>query len=172
MDINDAAFTEENFRATPLWYVIAFGKNIRLAELLLARGCDPNSCMFAAAYNDDAAAIRLLADHGAKIDPVAEGSTPLLAAVQWSRFKAMEELLTHGADPNYQDSKGMTALHTMLKKGTDKKYVRMLLNYGARTNIPNKSGLTAAAIMMKKRDPDFRGMVKSGPLAERKRAPL
>jgi uncharacterized protein len=151
LDINDAAFTEENFRATPLWYAIAFGKNIRLAELLLARGCDPNSCMYAAAYNDDAAAIRLLADHGAEIDPVAEGSTPLLAAVQWNRLKAIDELLTHGADPNYQDSKGMTA---------------------ARTDIPNKSGLTAAAIMMKKRDPDFHGMLKSGPLAERKRAPL
>src|SRR4030095_16244155 len=49
-DINDAAFTEENFRATPLWYAIAFGKNIEPASLLLKCGSDPNYCMFAAAY--------------------------------------------------------------------------------------------------------------------------
>ena len=98
LDINDAAFTEENFRATPLWYAIAFGKNIPLAKFLLGRGADPNYGMFAAAYNDDAAAIRLLADHGAPIDPEAEGATPLLSAVQWSRFKAAEELLKRGAN--------------------------------------------------------------------------
>jgi ankyrin repeat protein len=161
LDINDAAFTEENFKATPLWYAIAFGKNIALAKFLLSRGSNPNYCMFAAAYNDDAAAIRLLADHGAETDPEAEGATPLLFAVQWSRFNAAEELLKRGANSNYQDSKGMTALHCMLKKGADKKYIRMILSHGARTDIPNKAGATAAAIMMKKRDPDFRRMVQS-----------
>jgi len=159
LDINDAAFTEENFKATPLWYAIAFGKNIPLAKFLLSHGSDPNYCMFAAAYNDDHAAIRLLTDHGAAIDPEAEGSTPILFAIQWSRFKAAEELLKRGANPNYQDSRGMTALHCMLKKSVDKKYFRMVLRYGARTDIPNKAGLTAATIMMKKRDPDFRRMV-------------
>src|SRR5690242_4206045 len=36
LDINDAAFTEENFKATPLWYAVAFGKNIVLARFLLS----------------------------------------------------------------------------------------------------------------------------------------
>jgi ankyrin repeat protein len=156
IDINDAAFTEDNFRATPLWYAVAFGKNIDLASYLLRRGSDPNSCLFAAAYNHDTAAIRLLIKHGADIDPVTEGATPFLFAVQWSRFEAAQELLKLGADANYQDSKRMTALHYMLKKGTDKKYIRMLLDYGARGDIRNKDGMTAAAIMMKKRDADFR----------------
>jgi ankyrin repeat protein len=160
LDFNDAAFTEENFRATPLWYAIAFGKNIELARFLLKRDSEPNHCMFAAAYNDDAAAIRLLAQNGADIDSEAEGSTPLLFAVQWSHFKAAEELLKRGADPNYQDSKGMTALHCMLKKGSDKKYVSMFLSYGAKTDIKNKAGATAATIMVKKRDPDFRRMLQ------------
>jgi hypothetical protein len=158
LDINDAAFTEENFKATPLWYTIAFGKNIHLAKFLLSRGSDPNYCMFAAAYNNDAPAIRLLAEHGAEIDSISEGCTPLLAAIQWSRFKAAEELLKLGANPDYQDSKGTTALHCMLKKGSDKKYLRMILSYGARTDIPNEAGATAATIMMRKRDPDFRRM--------------
>src|SRR5262249_2097768 len=70
------------------------------------------------------------------------------------------ELLKQGADANYQDSKGMTALHCMLKKGVDKKYVRMFLDYGAKTDIKNKAGATAAAIMVRKRDPDFRRMLQ------------
>ena len=70
-------------------------------------------------------------------------------------FKAAEELLKRDADPNYQDSKGMTALHCMLKKGADKKYVSIILGYGAKTDIKNKAGSTAAAIMMKKRDAEF-----------------
>jgi uncharacterized protein len=160
LDINDAAFTEQNFKATPLWYAIAFGKNIDLARFLLRRGSNPNYCMFAAAYNDDAAAVRLLAKNGAEIDPEAEGATPLLFAVQWSRFKAAEELLRCGADPNYQDSKGMTALHCMLKKGADKSYIRMILGYGAKTDIENKAGVTATAIMMRKKDQDFRRMAR------------
>jgi ankyrin repeat protein len=158
LDINDAAFTEENFKATPLWYTIAFGKNIPLAKFLLSRGSDPNYCMFAAAYNDDAAALHLLAEHGAEIDSVSEGCTPFLGAIQWSHFKAAEELLKLGANPDYQDSKGTTALHCMLKKGSDKKHLRLILSYGARTDIPDKAGVTAAAIMMRKRDPDFRRM--------------
>jgi len=102
----------------------------------------------------------LLAQNGADIDPEAEGATPLLSAVQWSRFKAAEELLKRGADPNYQDSKGMTALHCMLKKSVEKKYVSMFLEYEAKTDIKNKAGLTAAAIMVRKRDPDFRRMLQ------------
>lgn len=160
IDLNDAAFTEENFRATPLWYAIAFGKNLELARFLLKRGADPNSCMFAAAYNDDVAAIRLLAQHGADIDPVTEGATPFLFAVQWSRFKGAEALLKAGANANFQDARGVTALHCMLKKGSDKKHIRMILSYGARTDLADKKGATAASIMMRKRDLDFRRMLQ------------
>jgi ankyrin repeat protein len=158
VDVNDPAFTEGDWKATPLWYAIAFGRNLDLARYLLKHGSDPNHCLFAAAYNNDTAAIRLLSKHGAEIDPEAEGATPFLFAVQWSRFEAAEELLKLGANANYQDSKGMTALHYMLKKGTDKKYVRMILQYAARGDIKNKEGLTAAAIMMRKRDPGFQDM--------------
>jgi ankyrin repeat protein len=79
-----------------------------------------------------------------------------LAAVQWSRYEAAEELLKLGVDPNYQGSKGMTALHHMLKKGADKKHIHMFLDYGARGDIQDQNGLTAAAIMMRKRDPEYR----------------
>jgi ankyrin repeat protein len=81
-----------------------------------------------------------------------------LAAICWNRFAAAEELLKHGADVNFQDEKKLTALHYVLKKGSDKKHVRMLMEYGARGNLKNGNGATAAEIMMRKRDPEFRDM--------------
>ena len=52
----------------------------------------------------------------------------------------------------------MTALHYMLKKGSDKKFFAMLIAHGARGDIKNKDGVTAAELMRKKKDPQFRGM--------------
>jgi hypothetical protein len=157
IDINQEAFSEGEWKATPLWYSIAFGKNLALAKYLLNRGSDPNHCLWAAAYNDDAEAIRLLIRHGAK-DPSTKEASVFLAAIYWNRFAAAEELLKHGADVNFQDAKKMTALHCVLKKGSDKKHIRMLLKYGARGDLKNGNGVSAAEIMMRKRDPEFRKM--------------
>ena len=156
LDVNQAAFHEPDFKATPLWYAIAHGQNLKLAEFLLRRGSVPHYCMWAAAYNDDAAAIRLLVANGAGINPIAEDATPFLFAIQWSRFVAAEQLLKLGADVNVQNSRKMTALHYFLKKGSDKKYVRMLIQYGARGDLRDASGASAAEIMSRKKDPDFR----------------
>ncbi len=60
LDINREAFREGQWKATPLWYVIARGKNLELAKHLLKRGASPEYCLWAAAYNDSSAAIRVL----------------------------------------------------------------------------------------------------------------
>ena len=157
-DVNEPAFTEgEFFEATPLWYAIGRGRNHELAKFLLKRGSNPNNCLWAASFNHDLDAIRLLIRSGADVDQDGP-ETPFLGAVKWSLFDAAEELLKHGADVNWQDAKQMTALHYMLKKGSDKKHIQMLIKYGARGDIANKAGVTAAQIMLKKRDPDFRAM--------------
>ena len=158
LDINQGAFQEPDFDATPLWYAIAHGQNIKLAEFLLARGSVPHYCMWAAGYNNDAPAIRLLVANGAAINASAEDATPFLFAIQWSRFTAAEELLKLGADVNAQNSKRMTALHYLLKKGSDKKYIKMLMRYGARGDLKDGQGRTAAEIMSRKKDPEFRKM--------------
>lgn len=158
LDINQEAFREPDFKATPLWYAIAHGQNVKLAEFLLQRGSVPHYCMWAAAYNDDAAAIRLLAANGAEINASAEDATPFLFAIQWSRFAAAEQLLKLGADVNAQNSKKATALHCLLKKGSDKKYVRMLIRYGARGDLKDSSGVTTSEILSRKKDSDFKKM--------------
>ena len=154
-DVNQPAFVEESWKATPLWHAIAFGRNLPLAEFLLSRNADPNHCLFAAAYNDDARAIRLLARSGAALDEFVEGGTPLLHAIQYSRFEAAKALLRVGADPNAKDAKGRTALHRMLSKGSEKRFFYLFVEHGARCDIPDANGRTVADIMSRKKDPDF-----------------
>ena len=157
LDINEGAFSEGEWKATPLWYSIAFGENLALSEYLLKHGSDPNHCLWAAANRNDPEAIRLLIHYGAE-DPSTKESSPFLAAIQWNQFAAAEEFLKLGADVDFQDSNKMTALHYLLKKGSDKKYIRMLIKYGARGDLKNGEGVTAAEIMTRKRDPEFRKM--------------
>jgi uncharacterized protein len=159
LDINQEAFTEGDWKATPLWFAIARGENMTLAEFLLKRGSNPNYCLWAASFVDNIEAIRLLVRHGADVnDKSADDESPFLFAIKWSHFKSAEELLKLGADVDSRDSKGMTALHCMLKKGSDQKYFAMLIAHGARGDIKNRDGVTAAELMRKKKDPQFRSM--------------
>ena len=62
---------------------------------------------------------------------------------------------------NFQDSHGMTALHYMLRKVSDKRHFRTLLQDGARGDLKSKNGDTAVEIMSRKRDPDFKAMARA-----------
>jgi ankyrin repeat protein len=159
LDLNEEAFREGHWKATPLWYAVARGENLPLARSLLKRGADPNHCLWAAAWRDDTDAIRLLVDHGAELDPVDDhGMSPFLAAVGWSRFRAAEALLKAGANVDFQDAQQMTALHYMLKKNSDKEHFRVLAAFWPRVDLKNREGITAREIMERKRDPEFKEM--------------
>ncbi len=155
--LESVAFREEGgFEATPLWYSVAWGRNLQLAKHLIARGANPRHCVFAAAFNDDAAMVRLLVRHGAPVDGVAENATPLLFALQWSRFASAAELLKLGANPDYRSPKGVTPMHCLLKKGADPRHVRLLIEHGASLDSRNAAGQTAGEIIARKRDPAYR----------------
>lgn len=160
LSVNQEAFAEGNWKATPLWYAIARPQNLILAEYLLKQGSNPNYCIWAASFQNNIAAIRLLVSNGADVNDRSVDESPLLGAIKWSRFKPAEELLKLGADADYQDRHGMTALHYMLKKGSDKQHFAMLIAAGARGDITDAKGMTAVEIMRTKRDPDFRRMAE------------
>lgn len=157
LGIDDAAFTEGEWQATPLWHAISRGRNLALAGHLLKRGANPDFCLFAAAWNEDDAAINLLLDHGANIEEGAErGDTPLIGAVAWSKFGAAEALLARGANPDATDAGGRTALHLMLRKGSAPAHFEMFARHGARGDIADREGNTAIALLRRKRDACYR----------------
>lgn len=156
--LNAEAFREGTWKATPLWYAVGRGENLDLARHLLERGSDPNHCLWAASFRSNLEAIRMLVAAGADIDAVAEQETPFLGAVKSSHFDAAEVLLELGANIDFTDPNGMTALHYMLKKHSDERHFRMMMRFHPRGDIPNPDGVTAAAIMARKRSPSFRAM--------------
>jgi uncharacterized protein len=162
IDVQDHAFTEGRWRATPVWYCVSYGRNLKLAEHLMKRGASPQYSLYAAAYNRDTDAIRLLVRYGADIEePSGPGDTPFLGAIGWSHFEAAAAMLACGANVNVQNDLGMTATHMMLKKGSDYEHFELLARYGARFDLPNKDGVTAAELMSRKRDPRFRALVST-----------
>ena len=158
LPLDGAAFTEGAWQATPLWYAIGRGRNHTMARFLLGLGCNPNYCLWAASFNKDIEAIRLLAAGGADLEDPSAGETPFLGAIRWSQYGPAEELLRLGANPDFQDASGVTALHYMLKKGADKAHFEPLIAHGARGDIADANGVTAADLLRKKRDPNLRAI--------------
>ena len=158
LGLDTPAFNEGEWQATPLWYAIGRGHNLKLAEFLLKRGCNPNHSLWAAVFSNNLDAIRLLIKYRADIDPGHPDGTPFMGAIKWSCFAAAKVLLELGANVDVQDTKGMTALHYMLGKDSDKEHFRMIVAHGARGDIKNRKGQTAAEIMCRKRDPELREM--------------
>jgi ankyrin repeat protein len=162
LGLDAPAFREGEWQATPLWFTIAWGRNLPLAEHLLKLGANPNFCLFAAVWNDDRAAIRLLLDSGADIeDGAARGETPLLGAVAWSRFGPAAVLLEAGASPDYRNAEGVTALHMMLKKGSAPEHFRLFASHGARGDIPDANGRTAVELLRRKRNLAYRAVAEA-----------
>ena len=130
------------FPATPLWYAYTRGRNELLYRYLLDNGADPENCMFAIAWYDDAEAAVLFKAHGAKIDDGSIGDTPFLAAFNWKRFAVAEWFLKNGADVNFADKKGDTALFYAVKRKYLVEHIQLLLRFGADWNKENNEGIT------------------------------
>ena len=71
-----------SFKATPLWYAVAWGRNPRLAKVLLKAGASPRGCLWACVWADDLEMAKTLVKAGAPLDEVSGGETPLEYAVR------------------------------------------------------------------------------------------
>ena len=63
-----------------------------------------------------------------------------------------QRLLHHGANVNFQNSKGVTALHLVLKKNSDRPHVLMLLRHGADPTIASRDGKSPLDLVRNRRD--------------------
>jgi uncharacterized protein len=100
-------------------------------------------------------AVDLLVRHGASLDPVTEDETPFLGAIKWSRFAAAERLLHHGANVNFQNSQGLTALHLVLRKDSAPRHVEMLMDHGADPTLRSRDGKSPLDLVAKRRDKTY-----------------
>lgn len=143
MDINSVHKIPDDcdvFPATPLWYAYTRARNERLFTWLLENGADAGNCMFAIAWYDDAKSAALFKKYGAKIDDASGGSSPFLAAFNWKKLSIAEWFLKNGADVNFADEKGNTALFYAVKRKYKIEQVKMLLQFGADYNKENNEG--------------------------------
>jgi len=146
MDKNSIHRIEEKncnfFPATPLWYAYTRGRNEKLYTYLLKIGADPENCMYAIAWYDDAKAAQLFKDHVAKTDHASAGDTPFMAAYNWKRLNAARWFLENGADVNFADGKGNTVLWYAVKRKHPDEQIKMLLQFGADPDKANKEGIS------------------------------
>lgn len=79
---------------------------------------------------------------GANPNKVSLHQTPLISAIKTQIPRIVEMLLNAGADPNFQDHNGNTALMFAMQDG-NQEIVKLLLANVANPNIQNKRGNTA-----------------------------
>ncbi|MBR0279543.1 MAG: ankyrin repeat domain-containing protein [Synergistaceae bacterium] len=132
--------------------------NIPFLELILENGADINrkcwfeaeqtplaAAMFTGEQGIDAEMVKFLADNGADVNEIfALGeetfTTALNVSITSDRPDIAEILLSHGADPNYRDPSGRTALVYAVVTGEE--ILRVLLSHGADPNIADKNKRT------------------------------
>jgi len=145
-------------KCTALFFAVARARNPVLVKFLLDRGAKvasaPGGGLFAAGWWDDTASLDLLIGAGARIDIVV-GITPFLASWCWKRFEAAKFLALKGADVNYQDRKGRTALHYGVEKEFDPALLKWLVKHGASPDVEDREGVSARLRASRKRDKRF-----------------
>ena len=137
----------------PIWFATAFGRNAGLVKYLIKRGAQPTG-LYAAGWWDDTRTLKLLIDAGADLETVV-GVTPFLACWGWKRFKAAKMLAERGANVNYQDKRGRTALHIGIEKEFDPALLKWLVKHGASPDLPDRDGVTARQRASRKRNKMF-----------------
>ena len=123
-----------------LYAAAGLANHPELAELLLKRGADPDTpaALYHAAFLRDHVCLRLLLDHGARV----EGSDSLAAAITADDAEAVRLLLDAGVDPSrplpaealgesYAPEPSVAAMHAAIEFQCSDELIALLLERGA-----------------------------------------
>lgn len=153
LDVESTLVTD-GYPCNSVWFAVARGRNATLVELLVKRGATPRG-LFAAGWHDDIKMVNLLIGLGAAVDEQAEDETPFLHCWKNGRFRAARVLVKRGADVNFQDSTGKTALHYGVRKAFDPALLKGLVRSGASPDVEDGQGVSARLLASRKRDKRF-----------------
>lgn len=123
--------------------VVFSGDASGLPLLLIALGASVHT---ETKVRDNLALVRLLLDHGAKIDVLGfDGQTPLMIALESQQFSTVQLLLERGADVTAHEQKfGQTALiYSVEQEASHPEWVHTLMNYGAEIDAQDHEGWSA-----------------------------
>jgi ankyrin repeat protein len=150
----ESTLVADGYPCNSVWFAVARGKNATLVKLLVKRGATPRG-LFAAGWYEDLRMLALLLRLGASIDEKAEDETPFLHCWKSRRFRSAKVLVERGADVNFRDSTGSTALHYGVRKGFEPPLLRHLVRSGASPDIEDQRGVSPRQLASRKRDPRF-----------------
>ena len=153
LDVESPLLVDDCDTVNALWFAVARGRNRTLVKLFIKRGAKVNG-LYAAGWWEDIDILDLLIRAGATID-VAGGDTPFLACWCWRKFEAAKFLALKGADVNFKDKNGRTALHLGVEKEFDPALLKWLVQHGASPDIEDHDGVTPRQKASRKRDKRF-----------------
>ncbi|KAJ1466196.1 ankyrin repeat-containing domain protein [Baffinella frigidus] len=144
----DRHFVKKSTGDTLVILAAAYARHETLAYLLSLpeAGIDTqnNSGFSALSYTasgDDIEIVKMLLDHGAKVEMVSDiGGTPLMSACAAGNVDIAALLLDRGASVSSLTGDGSTPLHTAVSSG-DRNVVELLLSRGADTNATDDQNL-------------------------------
>ena len=131
---------EGDFRATPLWYSVARGENLPLAQFLLKRGADASYSLWASVWRDDDVLCRELLKSKPRLDLRAHGETPIFYASRLKRLKTLHLLIEAGADPTIADNQGRDALDVAQARRLPKRVIDLLADSKRRIQLAKSRG--------------------------------
>ena len=137
-DVNKAADIEERNGLTPL-HIAAELAMESMVELFLTHGASTTSLtatmttpFYRAARGGSVKILQLLYDAGSDVNaPSWDNYTPLMEAVSWSYYDALNLLLSWGADPGFRNNHGESAIDKALEVG-DEAVVKILEGVGSK----------------------------------------
>lgn len=148
------------FKATPLWYAYAKGRNSLVYKFLLEQGAGPSNCWWAVTWYDDVEAADLFLKYGGK--PGAELDNMFVTAIHARMHAFAWWALDHGANIDAFAPQGVNALMIAVKR-KDEALIAQLLERGAQPLAANRDGESALTLAQKRGPRRIRHLLQKRP---------